>query len=132
MSTSFTKPLIVKHLDGLRWELVEEFFYHIGSEDGPEVIHVPKGFITDFASIPRAFWTIIGHPTGKYGKAAVIHDHLYHTQTVTRGRADRIFLEAMKVLKVSWWRRRMMWLAVRSFGWRPWNRHKKELGVKND
>ncbi len=110
---------------------MEGFFYHVGEEGSDERIHVPMGFITDFASIPRIFWIIIGHPTGEYGKAAVIHDYLYYKQTTTRRYADRIFLEAMKVLEVSWWRRRAMWLAVRSFGWRPWNRHKKNLKNKD-
>ena len=130
--SSFTLPLIVKHLDGRRWELMKEFSYHIGSEESKEVILVPKGFITDFASIPRLFWSIIGHPTGRYGKSAVIHDFLYATQTTTRRRADKIFLEAMKVLKVSWWRRRAMWIAVRSWAWIPWNHHQKKLKKKEE
>lgn len=125
--SSFTKPLIVKHLDGRKWELVESFVYFVGHEDSSDRIHVPEGFITDFASIPRIFWTIIGPPTGEYGKAAIIHDYLYSIQTNKRSYADRIFLEAMKVLKVNWLKRRLMWFAVRSFGWRPWNKHAKRL-----
>ena len=128
MPSSFTLPLVVTPLDdGRRWELVKPFEYHVGSEDSNEVIKVPKGFITDFASIPRIFWSIIGNPWGQYGKAAVIHDYLYHTQIYTRSRSDRIFLEAMQVLGVSWWRRRTMWFAVRiGAGW-IWKRHKKEI-----
>jgi hypothetical protein len=34
-----------------------------------------KGYATDGASIPRAFWTVVGAPfEGKYRNAAVIHD----------------------------------------------------------
>jgi len=118
--TSFTKPLIVKHLDGLRWELVEAFEYY--TADKEHLIKVPKGFITDFASIPRIFWTVIGQPTGRYGKAAVIHDYLYFTQRFTRKYADFVFVEAMGILGVSWWKRRSMWLSVRIFGWIPWRK----------
>lgn len=68
--TSFTKPLIVTPLeDGERWELVEEFEYHVGSVDSNEVICVPQGFITDFASIPRIFWNILPPPLGKIWKS---------------------------------------------------------------
>ena len=36
--------------------------------------------------------------------------------------ADDVFLEAMEVLGVKPWRRNIMYLAVRAFGWLPWNR----------
>lgn len=124
--SSFTKPLIVKYLDGKRWELVEEFSYHVGIKSSPEIITVPKGFITDFASIPRLFWRVIGHPAEKYGKAAVIHDYLYsEQQTYTRKRSDEIFYEAMEVLKVPFWKRWAMYHSVRTWGWIPWHRHRK-------
>jgi len=89
---------------------------------------VPIGFITDGASIPRLFWSFVGSPfTGLYRRAALIHDYLYATQTTKRSYADRIFLEAMKDLGVSWWKRRVMYLAVRGWGWRPWNKHRKRI-----
>lgn len=116
--TSFTKPLIVTPLeDGERWELVEEFEYHVGSVDSNEVICVPQGFITDFASIPRIFWNILP-PWGKYGKAAIIYDYLYSNNEVyvyDRKRSDQIFLEGMEVLNVPGWKRNIMYLAVRIF-----------------
>ena len=85
---------------------------------------VPVNFITDGASIPRVFWTPIGSPfTGLYRKAALIHDYLYATQTTERIYADKVFLEGMKVLKVSWWKRRIMYLAVRGFAGGIWKRH---------
>jgi len=88
-------------------------------------IKIPAGFETDFASVPRIFWRIIP-PWGKYSKAAVIHDYLYSTQEVTRLRADKIFLSLMVELKVKKWKRRVMYRAVRMFGWHPWNKHKEK------
>ena len=114
--SKFTTPLIVEQIDGNNWRIVEEFEYCIGSKDSGDVITVPKGFITDFASIPRPFWSIIGHPAGKYGKAAVIHDYLYRNGIGTRKKADQIFLEGMKVLKVNVIKRNIMYYAVRIFG----------------
>lgn len=123
--SSFTDDLIVKHLDGNRWELMREFSYYISDKDKGQIILVPKGFTTDFASIPRLFWTLIGHPTGKYGKAAIIHDYLYHIQTKTRSQTDRIFYEAMRVLKVSFIKRWLMYHYVKTLGWIPWGMHKR-------
>jgi hypothetical protein len=57
-------------------------------------VEVPKGFVTDFASIPQVFWSAL-RPDGDYAYAAVIHDYLYWAQTTTREQADEIFRIAM-------------------------------------
>ena len=107
--------------------VVEPFVYAVGELGGNDSITVPAGFITDFASVPRLFWRLFP-PWGKYGKAAVLHDYLYHKQRRSRREADAIFLEAMGVLGVPWLSREMMYAAVRAFGWAAWrsNRRKKE------
>ena len=120
--SSFTTPLVVSPLpDGRLWLLWEPFEYRVGSEDSEEAIQVPEGFVTDFASVPRAFWVVVP-PYGKYGKAAVIHDFLYCVQTYTRKRSDEIFLEAMGVLNVPGWKRQAMYRAVRWFGESAWRK----------
>lgn len=87
-------------------------------------IIVPKGFITDFASIPRlARWVI--SPNGASRHAAVIHDWLYVSQTKTRAQSDEIFLEALEVSGVSWIQRKTMYAAVRAGGWIYWNKRSK-------
>jgi len=118
--SSFTTPLKVEFIDGKNWKVLEAFEYHVGKKDSKEVITVPIGFKTDFASIPRAFYTLIGPPTGEYGKAAVIHDYLYRNAIGTRKRADKIFYEAMGVLGVSAWKRKVIYWAVRIFGRGSW------------
>ena len=132
MPSSFLTPLVVSPLpDGIRWEVLEPFEYYTntyGIAKG-DIIRVPKGFITDFASIPRLFWSIIGGPTGKYTKSAVIHDYGYHSQRFTRLRTDQMFLEGMKVLGVGWLKRYLMYNAVRLAGWRPWNNYRKKIKV---
>ena len=118
--SSFTKPLIVRHINGTSWELMETFEYYL--ENGEEIVRVPKGFITDFASIPRLFWSFIGHPTGRYGKAAIVHDWCYFKRVFTRKKCDQIFEEAMEVLGVNWFKRKAMYFSVRAFGWIPWRK----------
>jgi len=88
------------------------------------IITVPSGFETDFASVPRLFWRIVP-PWGRYSPAAVVHDFLYHTGMLRRSEADRIFLELMKRLSVPFWKRRMMYWAVRVGGWKAWNNSRK-------
>jgi hypothetical protein len=115
----------VRHVgDGRHWLLLTEFGYHLGHEDGPEFVLVPIGFLTDFASIPRAFWPVLP-PAGRYAPAALVHDWLYAypyvytptgTRRLTRDEADRVFLEIMTVLGVGWWTRHVMHRAVRLFG----------------
>ena len=54
---------------------------------------VPKGFISDGASIPKMFWSLIAPCIdGRTIRAAVIHDYLYHTGILSRADADKVFL----------------------------------------
>lgn len=118
--SSFTSPLIVCPLnDGRRWRLFKEFTYHVGSKYSRDSIHVPANSITDFASVPRIFWALLP-PWSTYGKAAVLHDYIYQSHCRTREEADRIFYEAMLVNGTGRWKARVMYLAVRWFGWLAW------------
>lgn len=101
------------------WVLTEDLSYR--SAFLGETIVVPKGFVTDFASVPRlpiVFWL-----TGDCAHdAAVVHDYLYQTHlSETRARADRTFLEAMKITGVPAWRRLDMYLGVRAGGISSWS-----------
>src|SRR3954454_19309299 len=42
-------------------------------------VSVPKGFVTDLASIPQLFCSILP-PTGRYSYPAIVHDFLYWCQ----------------------------------------------------
>jgi hypothetical protein len=79
-------------------------------------VEVPKGFVTDFASIPRIFHFIV-HPFGSHAPAAVLHDYLYAVgQKKCRALADKLFLNAMKEAGVPGFRRSVMFRMVRTFG----------------
>ncbi len=109
-----------------RFRLEESMSYDVGFPMSGDRITVPKGFITDFASVPRILHSVFP-PRGKHSGAAIIHDYLYATQKRSRSESDSIFLEAMKVLGVGWFRRSTMYSAVRVGGWLPWKRAKKKL-----
>jgi len=58
-------------------------------------LEVPTGFVTDFASIPRLFWSLLP-PDGEYTYPAIIHDYLYWTQDRPREEADEILKIGMQ------------------------------------
>ena len=133
--SAFTSELKVLYVDGKHWILLSPFTYRVGSVDSDEIIFVPAGFKTDFASIPHWAWPVMGHPAGKHGKAAVVHDCLYQyphaghlhkkPYTRTRRRCDQLFLEGLQVLEVAWWRRTIMYSAVRIGGRGPWRSYRE-------
>lgn len=124
--SSFTDPLVVEKISARLWKTHRPLTYYVGQIEDNDVIVVPEGFITDFASVPQFAWIMIP-PDGEYTAAAVVHDYLYSTQTRTRKQSDDIFLEAMEVLKVVFWKRILMYWAVRLFAWIAWNKHKENL-----
>lgn len=86
---------------------------------GPEGMEwpVPTGAVCDGASIPQAFWTIIGGPfEGKYRNASIVHDRY----CVTKSRPWRVthlmFWQAMRCSGVGAARAAVMYYAVRRFG----------------
>jgi hypothetical protein len=91
------------------------------SETGKyQAVEVPTGFVTDFASIPPIFYSVL-RPDGEYAYAAVIHDYLYWTQTGPREDADEILKLAMQDLKVGSTKLTAIYEAVRHFGGKAWN-----------
>lgn len=122
LSTLELSPLA----DGRGWRLNEFFVYRSDvllqhSEDG--LIEVPKGFVTDLASIPRALWAILP-PWERYGPAAVVHDWLYWDQAIDRDMADAVLREAMEVLGVAAAERGAIYRGVRVGGGQAaWDRN---------
>jgi hypothetical protein len=111
--SSFTEPLTVTKIGTRTWQVEREFTYYIGQENSNNFIVVPKGFITDFASIPFIFWSILP-PDGEYTQAAVLHDYCC-SHGWLKSTADFIFYEAMGVLGVPSWKKSVMFFAVRLF-----------------
>ena len=105
------------------WRVLDAFKYYVGNKAQNIWVYVPEGYLTDGATVPRPFWSIIP-PWGNYGQAAVVHDILCETQQlyfdgklipITRKRADQIFLNAMEVAGVSKWKRYLMYTCVRAW-----------------
>jgi hypothetical protein len=113
---AFLDHIIVRPLlNGIDWELQREVRYATNVGD---VIYIPAGFITDFASIPWFFRRIFQPATGKHRRAAVVHDWLYRTSTepYTKEKSDLIFLEIMKDDGVSKMAREVLYNSVKFGG----------------
>jgi hypothetical protein len=85
---------------------------------------VPPGFVTDFASIPRAFWSFLP-PDGEYAYAAILHDYLYWIQSRSREESDEILKFAMEDLKVGSITIGAIHSAVRIGGGGAWDSNKQ-------
>lgn len=124
------------------WSVMEGFTYYVNNKEDDDNIIVPSGYLTDGASVPRVFWSLIP-PWGRYGAAAIVHDYLcdgnpirrystnvnnvrvYGNYYPNRKEANKIFNQAMKVLKVPRFTRWTMYTAVRIYGiFKPLNRDK--------
>jgi len=96
---------------------------------------VKKGSLTDGASIPRILWVHLT-PWDNYPHATGSHDDFYASDDphlikinedgtqekikVTRKLADDLFLEIMKKEKVNFFKRRLIYSAVRVASWAFW------------
>ena len=121
--SQFTTPFRAELVGNNLWSTIQPFEYHIGELSSDEVIYVPIGFVTNFASVPRIFWPIIS-PIDEHGKAAVVHDYCYYKGHYTKKISDMIFREGLRVLGVKPWKVWCMYNAVKWFGWISWWKHR--------
>ncbi len=110
------------------WVLDEPLVYFSRITGG--VIEVPKGFETDFASVPRLpiAFALYGDRAHREG---VLHDCLFREDArpnVSFMTANRIFLEAMECRGKPWYIRWPMYLAVCAGSY--WCFHKRKMADK--
>jgi hypothetical protein len=118
--SSFTKKLIVSldPKDKRYWYLEEDFkYYEFIDENQAMIITVPKGFRTDFASIPKILYALpFITDADKFNKAAVLHDFCYCTKLFDRKQCDELFYRAMEIVGIPEWKRILFYHVVRLFG----------------
>ena len=116
-------PEMNESINGAEWT-VDEDWQSPFLTTGQRVV-LRKGFATDGASIPQAFWTVIGHPMqAPLLGPALCHDALYAGELVPdHSTADWMFLEWMQMAGIGWVKRNLVYSAVRTWGWTVWNKH---------
>ena len=115
----FPQSLDLTFLEDDKFYLIRDFVYksiHFGD------ITCPETYLTDGASIPRWSQWSVGSPwSGKYPRAAVIHDWLCSSngeilgtnKRITKKESDQVFLEMLEFLDVGFIKRHIMYRAVR-------------------
>lgn len=117
-------PILKPFADNKDWALIEDLDYQIG--DSNVHVVVPKGFVTDFASIPPTLSAVGLSSNGTYSKAAVVHDYLYWVEICTRQQSDRLLLIAMKESGVGVTKQSEIYAGVRVFGEAAWKQNAAE------
>ena len=113
----FETRLALYELEGWAGEwfcLLEPLVYV--DEDG-RVYEAPAGAVTNFASVPRPFWSLFPR-TGKHTRGAVVHDHLCGTRGgayhLPSPEVHAVFRRALRASRVH--TRWLWWVFVRVFG----------------
>jgi hypothetical protein len=112
----FVSPLIYRGVEGQARivELVAPFSFR---DPKGKIWTVPPGARVDGASIPQAFWSVIGGPfTGKYREASVIHDHYCDTKSESWEATHRVFYDGMRAKGVDPVTANVMYAAVYRYG----------------
>lgn len=100
--TRFTAPLYTADIGRVEQNrpirvIIRDFEYGIDSENDEDRVYVPIGYCSDGTSVPTLLRGVF--PVwGKYAQAAIVHDLLYATNSLTRKEADEIFRDAILVL----------------------------------
>ena len=114
-TVQFKGDLVLKALpDGRNMELVQAFSY---VDQAGVAWSVPAGVKVDGASIPSAFWSLIGAPfTGKYREASVIHDYYCQTKSRHWKAVHKVFFDDMLARGVDTAQAKHIYLADYRFG----------------
>jgi len=111
----FTTPLDLRAHSPGEWVLLRRLVW----DDGERKVVVPRGFITDLASIPGPLKGVLD-VNGKSRRAAVLHDFLYCWQPFTRREVDRMFKAALRKEGVGALVASIYYTGVRIGGGRYW------------
>jgi hypothetical protein len=115
---TFLNELEGDYIDNTICFRLEKLFAYISSDQA--LITVPEGFITNFASIPKALRWYIDTTDPIIRSASVIHDFLYVNKIGTRAWADRILREAMLASGATQIKAQLAYLGVRIGGSTHW------------
>ncbi|MCD8212859.1 MAG: DUF1353 domain-containing protein [Campylobacter sp.] len=120
------KRVVVKPYAKDKFELVEDYYVPLpeyakpfcgGIFRGPTPLKIPKGYLTNGANTPRAFWSLFPPNSPEYLSGIVIHDYLCDWAK-SKGDykiADEVLKEAMSALGVASWKVKLFYVACRVY-----------------
>ena len=107
------------------WVLTQPFIFSVDDE----VFVVPRGFVTDGASVPRVMYPICSPVSGPFGQGAIAHDFLYSVDgpDIGRLRADLV-LYNMGRLRGAWISEaQLVKSGVNLFGWMSYKKGRDKM-----
>lgn len=109
------------YLSPFKWE------HSDGRKGGADI-----GDTTDKASIPRIVWVWLSPDDIRIIRGALLHDDLYEKQQINskwikRKEADLLLYESCRQDGMRWTMAQAVYMAVRSGGWKYWNKTAKKL-----
>jgi len=134
MGSFDNQKLEIEDLENGNYLLLEDLNYYPNARD---IITVPKGFRTDFRSVPTCVDNIIPKIGDAGDKSSVLHDWLYGTKyfnwigvcpsdlivatdSQAKKNSDQMLLDAMNVLGVGYFKRYTIYWSVSLFGGSAW------------
>lgn len=106
----FLQNMKTEKVGGRLLKLLDDFDYR---DEDCRIWRAPKNFVSDGASIPQAFWSLIGGPwDGVYSNAAVIHDYECVRRTTAWEQVHKLFFRAMLAAGTEPLRAKLMYAAV--------------------
>jgi hypothetical protein len=105
-------------------QLTRNYKFYINDDE----YTIKSDFWWNGASIPRAAWSIVGHPwadTVYFG--ALVHDMLYGVQLYNQRKCDEIFYEINRMSDMGWLQAQSMDKALMTCGWWAYSRTDEEI-----
>lgn len=105
-----------------RWDVTKDYVLHWRGQ----TYRIPRFFSTDGASIrPKLAWILLYSPCqAKVMLPALGHDWMYTTHLLPRQEADAMFGWLCQECGVPAWKRVIMVVCLRLFGWAAWKTSK--------
>ena len=99
-----------------KWRLLEQVVCPLDKS-----IIVPKGFLTDFASVPSAVQSLMSNTEDDILIASVVHDYLYEVlpkplRYLKKIDADQMFYKLCRLAGMGYIRAKLAYFGVRAFG----------------
>jgi len=116
--------IIVEFIPAPHWWKKSNWKLHKKYETANGHYVIPKGFVSDGASIPRALLRVFS-PTGRYFGAAILHDYLLKNPPIQVKAnssshwqlANNEFKAELEALSIQKWRIAILVSGVRAWGW---------------
>jgi hypothetical protein len=120
----FNGDVILEELGNGSWKLQDYFSY----ENDSIQVAVKSDFVTDGASIPKVFWSVVGNPLeNDLLKPAIIHDGLYNLMQLKRLECDKLLREMLLFNGTSKMKAYFIYYAVRLFGGSHWRKDTTDM-----